>query len=116
MGKQSKSKHRDARTPPARPSPRTVPLHLPPKYERDARAQLSYTHVPWYRACERVRLCVVVGAECVRVVAVRVVALGHEAFLGLVRAARGGVETELVAVLALLLELDHVAADDDDDV
>ena len=45
MGKQSKSKHRDARTPPTRPSPRTVPLHLPPKNERDARAQYYRTPV-----------------------------------------------------------------------
>ena len=43
-------------------------------------------------------------------------AVGEEALLGLVRAVGAGREAELVAVLALLLELDHVAADDDDDV
>ena len=56
-------------------------------------------------------------AEGVLLVGVRVVAaLGEEALLRLVRAAGGGVETELVAVLALLLELGDVTADDDDDV
>ena len=58
----------------------------------------------------------IVRAERVVVVGVRVVALGEEALLRLVRAGGGGVETELVAVLALLLELVVVAADDDDDV
>ena len=43
-------------------------------------------------------------------------ALREEALLGLVRAAGGGVEAEVVAVLALLLELLDVAADNDDDV
>ena len=62
------------------------------------------------------RLCVIMRAERVVVVGVRVVDLGEEALLRLVRARGGGVETELVAVLALLLELVVVAADDDDDV
>ena len=55
-------------------------------------------------------------AERVVVVRVRVVALVQEALLRLVRAGGGGVEAELVAVLALLIELLAVAADDDNDV
>ena len=51
------------------------------------------------------RLCVVVRAERVVVVGVGVGALGEEALLGLVGAADGGVEAELVAVLALLLAM-----------
>ena len=43
-------------------------------------------------------------------------ALGEETFLSLVRAAGRGVEAEVVAVLALLLELLDVAADNNDDV
>ena len=51
------------------------------------------------------------------VVGVRVVAaVGEETLLGLVGAAGGGVEAELVAVLALLLELSDVTADNNNDV
>ena len=51
------------------------------------------------------------------VVGVRVVAaVGEETLLRLVGAARGGVEAELVAVLALLLELGDVTADNNNDV
>ena len=51
------------------------------------------------------------------VVGVRVVAaVGEETLLGLVGAAGGGVEAELVAVLALLLELGDVTADNNNDV
>lgn len=62
------------------------------------------------------QLCAVVRAERVVVIRVRVVALVQEALLRLVRAGGGGVEAELVAVLALLIELLAVAADDDNDV
>ena len=58
----------------------------------------------------------VVRAKRVVVVTVRVVALVQEALLRLVGAGRGGVETELVAVLALLVELLGVAANDHDDI
>ncbi len=61
-------------------------------------------------------LCVVVRAEGVVVVGVRIVALLQKVLLRFVCAGRGGVETEVVAVLALFLELFGVAADDDDDV